>query len=285
MKPLSYSKPCRIGMGDVDFRKSLKPSALLSWFQDAASRSIEGLDIDVDRFRERCGLTWVLNWMRLEIVRMPVLGESLTIETWAQEVRTRELQREFLALDGNGGILARGTTSWFILDLETKSIRRVCEIDFPFPESGREPALPHKPRKLNYRGEPAPAYRKVVGYSDIDLNGHVNNVRYVDYAMDCLSLKEHAGRPIRALELRFLREALPGDELLLTRMSVEGTPSSSRGSGKGTATRSSAASSRPAERKPNHSDRRSREALLPASFVPFRSSIPIHAPPGSPGSG
>jgi len=59
------------------------------------------------------------------------------------------------------------------------------------------------------------AYKKVIGYSDIDFNGHLNNSKYVDYIMDCFPVAEHKKHSLRSVDLNFMHEALPGDTLIL----------------------------------------------------------------------
>lgn len=53
-----------------------------------------------------------------------------------------------------------------------------------------------------------------VSYSDLDLNGHTNNSRYVVWAMDCLP-KEVTDSPVKDIYINFVKETLPGDMVQL----------------------------------------------------------------------
>lgn len=53
-----------------------------------------------------------------------------------------------------------------------------------------------------------------VSYSDLDINGHTNNSRYVVWAMDCLP-NEVTDSPVKDLYINFVKETLPGDKVQL----------------------------------------------------------------------
>jgi acyl-ACP thioesterase len=55
----------------------------------------------------------------------------------------------------------------------------------------------------------------VIGYSDIDFNGHLNNSKYVDYILDCFPVEDHKNYMIHTVDLHFNQEALPGDSITL----------------------------------------------------------------------
>ena len=54
-----------------------------------------------------------------------------------------------------------------------------------------------------------------MGYSDIDVNKHLNNSKYVDFIMDCFSLKDHEKYNIKSIEVNYSKEALPGDSIAI----------------------------------------------------------------------
>jgi medium-chain acyl-[acyl-carrier-protein] hydrolase len=71
-----YEKQYHVGLGDVDFQKKLKISALFNFFQDIASLHAEDLGVGIDRLMNGYGVTWVLTRIRVDINRMPHLGET-----------------------------------------------------------------------------------------------------------------------------------------------------------------------------------------------------------------
>ena len=62
-----------------------------------------------------------------------------------------------------------------------------------------------------------PAGERTALYSDIDIVGHTNNVRYMVWAMDCLPM-ELAQKPVRDAYINFNKETKPGDTIRLYRL-------------------------------------------------------------------
>ena len=49
-----------------------------------------------------------------------------------------------------------------------------------------------------------------VTYGDLDMNGHVNNVRYIEWVLNSLPLEFHQTHILTALEVNYLAEAVYG---------------------------------------------------------------------------
>jgi len=210
-----YKRAYHIDLRDVDFRKQLKLSMLFSYFQDVASFAAYELGVGITELAENNGIAWILMRIRVEIERMPVWNEEITIETWPQEPGKLEIERDFIVRDSEGKIIVRAVSAWVLMDLKERKLKRTSVISLTYPSVIEERAIVHKLKKLESISELETAYEKVIGYSDIDFNGHLNNSRYIDYIMDCFSLDEHNQYETKAIEVNFNREALPGDTIVL----------------------------------------------------------------------
>jgi acyl-ACP thioesterase len=51
----------------------------------------------------------------------------------------------------------------------------------------------------------------------VDFYGHINNSKYIDFIMDCFSLSSHRQYSLRSIEVNYIKEAFPGDTLVLYR--------------------------------------------------------------------
>ena len=118
-----YEKQYHVGLGDVDFQKKLKISALFNFFQDIASLHAEDLGVGIDRLMNGYGVTWVLTRIRVDINRMPHLGEDIIIETWPQLPKRLEFDRDFKVRDSSDNILALAASTWIILDIGTRELK------------------------------------------------------------------------------------------------------------------------------------------------------------------
>ncbi|MEN1966663.1 acyl-ACP thioesterase domain-containing protein [Lentibacillus sp. N15] len=204
-----------IDLRDVDFTKRLKLSTLFSYFQDVASLASIDLGFGIETLEKKFGVSWILTRIRVNIIRYPIWDEEITIETWPLEPGKVEMDRDFLVKDASGNIIIRAVSKWIIMDIHERKIKRAETIGIRYPENITERAMEGKLRKLKSFGELEAVYNKVIGYSDIDFNGHLTNSRYVDYIMDCFPVEDHKNYTIQTIDLNFNNEAMPGDSLTL----------------------------------------------------------------------
>ncbi len=212
-----YQTSFHIDLRDVDFNKELKLSTLFGYFQEAASQAVDELGIGFAALEREHGVAWALLRMRVDLLRCPLWMERVTVETWPLPPQLLEFERDFLLRDGHGEVIARASSVWVIFDTASRRLRKSETIAIDYPPFRTERALGEKLRKLPDLTAPETAYHKTIGYSDVDLNGHMNNTRYLDYCMDCFPLEGHRQYGVRSVEISYLNEALPGETLELLR--------------------------------------------------------------------
>lgn len=216
MESLSvYKKAFTVEMRDVDFTGTLRLSSLFTYFQEAANQHSDNLGIGFETIMQKFGVIWALIRIRVEIIRHPVFSEEIVVETWPQEPTNLQFTRHFLVWDQEGRIIARAVSIWAILDAQTRRIKRSKVIAAKYPPFKEERALDCKLGKLKPFGPLEMAYKKYIGYSDIDFNQHLNNTKYVDLIMDCFSPESHKAHYVRSIEFNYVHEALPGDTIIL----------------------------------------------------------------------
>lgn len=214
---IRFQSNIHVDLRDVDFTKKVKLSTLFSYFQDVASLASVELGYGIEQLESQFGVSWVLIRIRVEITRMPEWDEKITIETWPLEPKRIEFERDYLVRDANGEVIIRAVSVWVLMDIHQRRLKRNDAIGIHYPSVIKERALEKKLGKLNGNGHLEKVYRKVIGYSDVDFNGHLNNSRYVDYAMDCFPIENHRQFEVKAIEVNFINEALPGDTITLFR--------------------------------------------------------------------
>jgi acyl-ACP thioesterase len=218
MEPVAvYKNHYSIGLSDVDFMKKLKLSTLFGYFQDIASLAVENLGIGIDTLDQKFSVAWVLMRIRVDITRNPSWNEEITVETWPQQPKKLEFERDFLVRDAGGNIIIRAVSTWIIFDIQTRELRKSELIAVNYPPFSKERAIDCKLGKLKPFGQLDVAYKKVIGYSDVDLNGHLNNSRYIDFIMDCFPVENHKKYSVKSIEVNYINEAMPGETLVLYR--------------------------------------------------------------------
>ena len=188
--------------------------ALCNFFQDIASDHAERLGFGKeDLLREN--QFWVLSRLAVEIYQWPEWGTDLSVRTWTRGTDRIFSLRDFEITSGDGNRIAAASSSWLMLDLETKKIRRPGTLITRF-NSDEEPEaiLGRNAAKIEAEGESLIAGKKhKVTISELDVNLHVNNVAYIKWATDAYGLDFRLShRPVSA-EINYIAESRLDDEI------------------------------------------------------------------------
>jgi acyl-ACP thioesterase len=166
-------------------------------------------------------VAWVLSRLSLEMYSYPGHDEGLTIETWIEDIGRFFTQRCFRFINGQRETTGYARTIWAAIDMTT---RRPIDILAWRPDMSQyvdaERHCPvKKPEKIvPVAGQPVDRY--VVRYSDIDINRHMNSVKYMEHAVNVFDLEMFVHYSIRRFEIVYLQEGTFGDKLDLYREAV-----------------------------------------------------------------
>ena len=192
--------------------------SVCNYLQEAASLHAEELGFSKSDFDAAGGnISWVLARMRVDMKRYPRWEEEVCVETWPRGGRKIVAFRDFVLRDSSGAEIGFATSEWMIIDLSTRKVvaipQRVVSLVGDNPESvlGPDPFT----ARLRFPAQSAEAPGAENGElaflaqnSHIDLNGHVNNVHYIEWL-----LEPFAGRQPSGMEVVFRNEALRGDRI------------------------------------------------------------------------
>ncbi len=192
---------------DVDPHQAARLPALCRFMQEAAYHHAEHLGLGHSFLAER-GMTWVLARQRIEVDRLPKWGDTVNIRTWPSGRDKLFFYRDFEITDGNGNRVLLAANGWSLIDIKKRE-RMPPEIylsvDLPVSPGVFESKL----RRLKSCGG-AGVGSVLVSYGDLDLNGHVNNVRYIEWVLNSLPLEFHQKHTLTKLEVNYLAEAVYG---------------------------------------------------------------------------
>lgn len=207
----------------------LRVQCLCNYMEEAAGRHAEALGVGVERLAGQ-DLAWVLARMRLELGRRPGPEQKLRIATWPVGLERLQFRRDFIIYGEDGEKLASAVTQWVVMGLDSRKLERFpAYIAAMTPEN---PPLAQESGDIRIRALPddAPAGPLFpVRLADIDQNRHVNNGRYVDFALEsahCLGAGGE-GQKLARLDLIFRAEGLYGDVIASRAMFEDGLPGAS----------------------------------------------------------
>ena len=219
---LIYEKKVLIRSEQVDMTRHLRMSELFRLLEEASIAHTEQLGCTRDKTLDR-GLLWIITRQTVEIDELPAYDDEIIVRSWQGEMQHVFFPR-FYEIERAGEILVKGQALWMLMKEEDRSMVMPEDYDIFIP--GRPDAgdmvLPAIviPKDLA-AVESVPL---VTRFSQVDINGHMNNTRYFDMIDDIL----HAGttssnnRPKTVLA-NYLSELRLGDEFTLDRYDDSGT--------------------------------------------------------------
>ncbi len=186
---------------------------LFNYFQNTAWSHYNRVDRIRGPFLSKNQI-WAMTRVEMQFNRPAKWQEIVEVETWSRGLEKMTAFRDFIIRDAANDIIAAGTATWVVIDIETKRIQRLTEIAEKWPSKPEVFSI-HKnadrvdPPLAPEFGEP---FR--IKYSDMDLNHHVNSSRYIQWMLDSLGrefLEEHE---VSKAEINYIDEAIPGEEVL-----------------------------------------------------------------------
>jgi len=222
MNPI-WETTFRIRAFEVDANNRLKVNTILDYFQDAASIDAERLNFGYTNFIPK-GLIWVLSWAKFEFISYPKFDDEVKIQTWGKKQHKLYSIRDYLMFNSNDEIICRGTSAWLLLDSKNLRPKILPQL---FPEIKMHDALDalaDLPQKLIPSSKTEDIYKTQIRYSDIDLNQHANNAKYVELMLDCFDQEFHKEHTIKSLTVSFNAESKYGDEIKLSRGTEKENP-------------------------------------------------------------
>ena len=186
-------------------------TSLFDFMLDAAWGHAQVLDWGYDKLQSN-NLFWVLSRMYIEVERYPDWQEEIIVKTWPAGTDGMFAYRNFLIETKSGELILKASSSWLILNLETKKIflLRAYKDTFPKLES---PGHCRLPQKIKPAKHPDKLFFNPVLFSELDLNKHFNSVKALervldDFGTDFLDVNE----PFK-VEVNYLKEGMQGDSL------------------------------------------------------------------------
>ncbi len=201
-----FEKRFYVRTSDFDCHNRLRPSSILDFFQDVAGEHAKLLGIGREEMIKE-DIAWVLTKIRYESVGEPSMFEKITVRTWPHPPARLGFVRDYTIHGEDGRLIVKGSSEWVLINL---SRRRLVRMENPYPLTSfcEDESFPEGFLRLPRPTGKGETLSFVPRFADLDVNGHVNNIRYTDYAMQIWHPTEDT--PIRTMQIEFHREVLPG---------------------------------------------------------------------------
>ena len=180
-----YSETFIVRATDCDVQRRMRPAALFVAMQEGGERHAITLGAGYDAMMAH-GLFFALTRIHVRFVRAPRCGERVVHTTWPGVSNRFFCPRYHTFTLEDGTPLASAGALWVMLDVNDRKIVSPNTVDLHFPDTSDIPSPIDLPTRLPHLGETTERFVRTPMYSDYDVNGHVNNTRYIGDLCDAL---------------------------------------------------------------------------------------------------
>jgi len=210
-----WQEPVTLRFGAIDRSDTLTLDTVFQLFQEAAISHAENLGVGREDMA-RTGQGWILSRITVLMKKRPKYGETVTLRSWPQGWEKLFAIRNYEILDKNNAAVVSARSAWLIVDIEKRRPLRPQAVMDSMPQNKDLISLPPEENGAAAVAERSNlvkvAERKAL-YSDLDFNGHVNNVKYVQWIEDTLDIKLLENADKMRLDINYLNEILENEDI------------------------------------------------------------------------
>lgn len=207
-----YEEKYKIISSDVDSHGIAKISSMIDLLHKAADRSLIGTGLDKESLILQ-GILWVIAEQNVEIIKLPILNENITIKTWVNEEFFNFIPR-FYEISNDNEVLLRASSVWAVIDKTSRDTLtpNKCGITIPAVKTNTELPTLERLQRIEIQS----TYEATVSKKHLDFNNHLNNAQYIGIIDSCNPLVENDGKKIpRKIIARYSSEAFESDHLII----------------------------------------------------------------------
>ena len=205
---LTYQMKMKIPFDMADMNGHIKlPDVILLSLQVSGMQSIE-LGVSDKAILEDYNLVWIITDYDIEVVRLPRFAEEITIETEALSYNRLFCYRRFTIYDEAGQEIIRMLATFVLMDRDSRKVHAV-EPDIVAPyQSDFDKKLIRGPKYESLEEPFSKDYH--VRFYDLDMNGHVNNSKYMDWIFEVMGADFLTHYIPKKINLKYVKEVRPG---------------------------------------------------------------------------
>ena len=215
LSPLAYACDYTVQMYDIDSRRRMTVAALVRLMQEASMQNVMQMKVSVWDM-EAMSLSWVLLRKQLTINRLPMNGEKISVVTYSCGFEKFFTFRDYKVFDENKELVAWSSSTWLLMNTAERSMVRIPEFilalesQMPPPEE----CLPRPKAKLPKFENAGTSKPFRVDWHDLDFNGHLNNVFYIQWMLEALPDEILQEATLREFDIFYKVEAHWKDALM-----------------------------------------------------------------------
>ena len=199
-----YKGSCQVTIDKCSVNSKIRITDLLNLLQAVAGKHSDLGGMSYFDMQQK-NQAWVLSSMRIEIENLPQWHETIEIETWIETLAGIKTIRDFDVFLNDVKIIG-GNSLWVVLNTEKRRPEAIAISHDHLEKYPEKKATLQKFSKIDLsQNAELVSHHKVV-FSDLDALNHVNNVKYIEWCLDCLPFDILEKNRIKAIDINYLKE-------------------------------------------------------------------------------
>ncbi|MFZ7132274.1 MAG: acyl-[acyl-carrier-protein] thioesterase [Eubacteriales bacterium] len=207
-----YTKDYLVHSYEVNYFHELFPEVILSYMQDIAMEQSESFGVGLEYLEQR-KLFWILTRYYVKINTYPKYKDKVTITTKATGFNKMFAYRDFKIANGQGKTLITANSQWLLIDGVTHKMMRIPDEFYKAYGVDKEYKVMGAFEKLLQPQKSMSTTKFTAARSDIDFNRHVNNTRYIAWALNTIPEDIITNYSLAEFHIHFKKEVLLHQEI------------------------------------------------------------------------
>ena len=209
-----FKEKFKMGLKDIDKNNLLKNRAILEYLENIGSYHSDVAGYGAE-YTGKTGIAWVLLGWKLKVLKRPQYGQELEIHTWAKLGSKVATFRDFEIYDNNQNLCAIATSKWTMVDIRKGKITKIDdEVINAYKVESKNVFQKLELEKLKIPSNFDYKTEYTVKRKDIDINGHMHNLYYLDLAYEALPEEIYEKRPFDNVNIQYKKEIKLGEKVI-----------------------------------------------------------------------
>lgn len=208
-----FTHRVKTGIKDIGKDNTIKNRAILEVLENVGAYHSDkagygALNVGVTK------LSWILLEWKLKVIKRPIYGQTLTVNTWGRNMAKFFTYRDYEIYDENNDLCVIATSKWVLIDVESNKISRLTDdIISRYQQEQKNVFQNDDIEKIDIPNDYDSIIKYTVKRRDIDLNLHMHNLYYLDLAYEALPDDIYAQRPFDKVRISYKKEIKLGDTI------------------------------------------------------------------------
>jgi medium-chain acyl-[acyl-carrier-protein] hydrolase len=213
--PVVTARDYNIHYYEVDIKKKALITTIINYLGDMAMYQSEILGVGIDYLKEN-NMAWMLYKWDITMDSYPLLNETIKVQTTAYSFKKFYGYRKHEIIDAKGNKIGHANSVWFLINMNRRRPMKIMEGMY-------EVYGIDESNNTDIEIENIPPITEVhieksfqVRYSDIDTNMHVNNVKYVAWALETVPKDVVLNYELKNIKATYEKETNYGETITVS---------------------------------------------------------------------